>query len=126
MNLDWIWIAITIVSVLVIIKWVMKIYAAEDGDRKLSLNEFRKASAYLLFVWAFIYIIIKEANRAIPPDCGEHIFSETWMFFIITGLLTVLALESIFDTLKSLLELAIRFRTGKSNEQPKQDLPPAG
>lgn len=124
--MNWIWIVGIAVGVLVIIRWVIKIFALEDGDKKLNIIEFRKATAYLLFVWAFVYIIIKEANRAIPPDCGEHIFSETWIFFIITGLLTVLALENIFDTLKSLLELGIRFKTGKSNGHPKQDSPTAG
>lgn len=87
-------------------RWIVKIFAG--NDKKLDTDELKKATAYIIFVGAFIYMLIKEGQR---PAGTEHIFSETWLFFVISALLTVLALEKIFDTFSKLLELLIRLKT---------------
>jgi hypothetical protein len=89
------------------LRWLVRIFAGPD--KHLSLLEFKKLTAYVLFIGAFVYILWKEGNRPLNP--GEHIFSEVWIFFIISALLTVLSLEKIFDTFSKLLELAIKLRT---------------
>jgi uncharacterized membrane protein len=88
------------------LRWVMKIFAGEDG--KMDKHELKKVTAFLFFLWAAIYIIVKEANR---PASTEHIFSDIWIFFIISGLLTVLSLEKIFESLGKLIEAIVKLRT---------------
>jgi hypothetical protein len=97
------------------LRWVVKVFAGKDG--KIDVHELQKLTAYIVFVGAFIYILIKEGER--PPNT-EHIFSDVWLFFIISGLLTVLSLEKIFETLKSLIELAIKLRTKSIVEKDGQ------
>jgi len=94
------------------LRWLIKIFAG--SDRRLDLAELKKLTAYILFIGAFIYILWKEGTRPLNP--GEHIFSEVWIFFIISALLTVLSLEKIFDTFSKLLELAIKLRTKATYE----------
>ncbi|MGL6268058.1 MAG: hypothetical protein ACRC2O_09025, partial [Chitinophagaceae bacterium] len=43
------------------LRWVIKLFAGVD--KKLNLKEFKDFVAFVLFIWAFIYIIITEANR---------------------------------------------------------------
>lgn len=88
------------------LRWIMKIFAGEDG--KLDKHELKKVTAFLFFLWAAIYIIVKEANR---PASTEHIFSDIWIFFIISGLLTVLSLDRIFEVLTKLVEAIVKLRT---------------
>ncbi len=87
-------------------KWIVKIFAGKDG--RVDVQELQKITAYFLFVGAFVYILVKEGER---PYGTDHVFSEMWLFFVISALLTVLSLEKIFDTFKQLLELAIKLRT---------------
>jgi hypothetical protein len=91
------------------LRWIMKIFAGEDG--KIDKDELKKVTAFLFFLWAAIYIIVKEANRPLPEGSTEHIFSETWIFFVFSGLLTVLSLEKIFDSLSKLIEVIIKLRS---------------
>jgi len=94
------------------LRWVMKVFAGEDG--RMDKHELKKVTAFLFFLWAAIYVIIKEANR---PSQTEHIFSEMWIFFIFSGLLTVLAMDKIFDTLTRLVEAIAKLRTMKIEKQ---------
>ncbi len=88
------------------LRWVMKVFAGEDG--KIDKHELKKVTSFLFFLWAAIYIIVKEANR---PSQTDHIFSELWIFFVFSGLLTVLAMEKIFDTLTKLIEAIAKLRS---------------
>jgi hypothetical protein len=97
-------------------KWLIKLFAG--SDKILDKEEFKKLSAYLIFTGAFIYVLIKEANR---PVSTEHIFSEIWLFFIISGLLTTLSLDKIFVMFKGLLELLIQLRTGNFKKPKEND-----
>ena len=100
------------------LRWIMKIFSGEDGKPKMNADELKKVTAFLFFLWAAIYIIVKEANR---PTATEHIFSETWIFFVFSGLLTVLSLEKIFDSLSRLIEAIGKLRsikTTKDEEAP--------
>jgi len=95
------------------LRWIMKIFAGDDG--KMDKHELKKVTAFLFFLWAAIYIIVKEANR---PSQTDHIFSEMWIFFVFSGLLTVLAMEKIFDTLTKLIEAIVKLRSyAKPNTQ---------
>lgn len=93
------------------LRWVIKLFAGTD--KKLNLKEFKDFTAFVLFIWAFIYILLTEANR---PASSEHVFSETWIFFIITALLSVLAKNEIFESFSRALELLIKLRTKVSYE----------
>ena len=64
--------------------------------------------AFFFFLWAAIYIIVKEANR---PSGTEHIFSEIWIFFTMSGLITVLSLDKAIDALTKLIEAIVKLRT---------------
>jgi len=90
------------------LRWIMKIFSGEDGKPKMNAEELKKVTAFLFFLWAAIYIIVKEANR---PSQTDHIFSELWIFFVFSGLLTVLAMERIFDTLTKLIEAIAKLRS---------------
>lgn len=102
------------------LRWVIKIFAGKDG--KLDRDELKKVTAYFLFIWAFVYVILKEGNR---PSNVDHIFSETWVFFIISALLTVLAMDKVFDNLARIIELFIKLKSKVPNET-KTDSPLAG
>lgn len=93
------------------LRWVIKLFAGTD--KKLNLKEFKDFIAFALFIWAFIYILLTEANR---PASSEHVFSEMWIFFIITALLSVLAKNEIFESFSRALELLIKLRTKVSYE----------
>lgn len=93
------------------LRWVIKLFAG--ADKKLNLKEFKDFIAFVLFIWAFIYILLTEANR---PASSEHVFSEMWIFFIITALLSVLAKNEIFESFSRVLELLIKLRTKVSYE----------
>jgi hypothetical protein len=93
------------------LRWVVKLFAG--NDKKLNLKEFKDFIAFILFIWAFIYILLTEANR---PASSEHVFSEVWIFFIITALLSVLAKNEIFESFSRALELLIKLRTKVSYE----------
>lgn len=93
------------------LRWVIKLFAGTD--KKLNLKEFKDFIAFVLFIWTFIYILLTEANR---PASSEHVFSETWIFFIITALLSVLAKNEIFESFSRALELLIKLRTKVSYE----------
>jgi len=88
------------------LRWVVKVFAGEDG--RLDNHELKKVTAFLFFLWAAIYIIVKEANR---PSGTEHIFSDVWIFFTMSGLLTVLSLDRIFEVLTKLVEAIVKLRT---------------
>ena len=93
------------------LRWIVRIFAGKDG--KLDNDELKKATAYLLFVGAFVYVLLKEGSR---PANTDHVFSETWVFFIISALLTVLAMDKVLDNFARLLELLIKLRTKIPNE----------
>jgi len=93
------------------LRWVARLFAGKD--KILNLKEFKDFVAFGLFIWAFIYILLTEARR---PVSSEHVFSEIWVFFIITALLSVLAKNEIFDSFSRALELLIKLRTKVSYE----------
>lgn len=121
---DWILKAVGIILAFFSFRWLTKLFGGKNG---LDIEEFKKLAALLLFVWAFIYVLIKEANRPIGTD---HLFSEFWVFFILSALLTVLHLDGVLDKMSTLLELMVRLRSKSSvveienkNDQPKSDQP---
>lgn len=75
-------------------RWLKKIFSGKDG--KLDPEELKKLTAFALFIWAFIYVLVKEGNR--PTDAAP-IYSEFWVFFIISALLTVLHVEGVMEML---------------------------
>lgn len=90
------------------LRWVLRIFAGED--RKLSLQEFIKFAAFCFFIWAAVYIIMKEANRP-RPESADHIFSELWIFFTMSGLISVLSLDKAIDAFTRMIEAIVRLRT---------------
>jgi len=105
-NGDFIFKAIGALFAFLSLRWIMKIFAGEDG--KLDKQELIKVTAFLFFLWAAIYIIVKEANR---PIGSEHIFSEIWIFFTMSGLLTVLSMDKAIDAFTRLIEAIVKLRT---------------
>lgn len=95
-------------------RWIVKVFAGEDG--KLDKHELKKVTAFLFFLWASAFMIIKEAGR---PSGTEHIFSEIWIFFVLSGLLTVLSLDKIFDSMSKLIEAMAKLRAPKTSNEEK-------
>jgi len=91
------------------LRWLIRLFAG--SDHKLSLKEFRDLVAFVLFIWAFVKIILTEANRPMPANTSDHVFSDLWLFFIISALLSVLAKTEIFDVFNKSIELLIKLRT---------------
>jgi len=100
------------------LRWIVRIFAGKDG--RLDREELKKVTAYLLFIGAFVYVLLKEGSR---PANTNHVFSETWVFFIISALLTVLAMDKVLDNFARLLELLIRLRTKIPNETKSDNNP---
>jgi len=84
-----------------------RIYARSDGRRGMSLPEFQKMAAFILFYGAIIYMIYKEGNR----ERVEHIYGDLWMAFMITGLFSALHMDDILVKMTSLIDAIIRLRT---------------
>jgi len=103
---EWIFKVVGALMAFLSLRWIMKIFAGEDG--KMDKHELKKVTAFLFFLWAAIYIIVKEANR---PSETAHIFSDVWIFFTMSGLLTVLSLDRIFEVLTKLVEAIVKLRT---------------
>lgn len=74
------------------LRWLVRIFSGKDG--RLNPDELKKLTAFALFIWAFIYVLVKEGNR---PSGTAPIYSEFWVFFIISALLTVLHIEGVMD-----------------------------
>jgi uncharacterized membrane protein len=64
-----------------------------------------------------VYIILKEANR----EREAHLFSEIWIFFILSGLLTSLSLDRIFKALTELFQAMGRSRLAKPEEKEQKE-----
>jgi len=94
---DFILKVIGIIGLILSFRWLKGIYAGKDGE--LNTAELGRLIALPLFIWAFIYILIKEGNR---PPSTDHIYNDTWLFFIITALLTVLHLTEVLDKMIAL------------------------
>mgnify|MGYP003488568155 CR=1 FL=1 len=95
-------------------KWLIKLFGGKNG---LDVEEFKKLAALILFVWAFIYVLIKEANRPVGTD---HLFSEMWVFFILSALLTVLHLDGVLDKMSTLLQLMVQLRSKRIENETQQ------
>lgn len=103
---------IAIVGAIVSFRWIVKIFAGNDG--KFSVIEFGKMAGIIFFLWAAVYIIIKEANR--PSE--YHLFSEWHLAIIFGGLLSVLHLESALDRIIYLMRAILDLKTKKvTNDQ---------
>jgi hypothetical protein len=95
--------------------YIIKVYAGED--KKLDKKEFKEFAAFGFFLWAAVYIILKEANR----EREAHLFSEIWIFFILSGLLTSLSLDRIFKALTELFQAMGRSRLAKPEEKEQKE-----
>lgn len=87
-------------------KWILKIFAGQDG--KLNVQELKNATAYFFFLGASGYMIYMESVR---PVNSEHIYSDIWLFFVLGALLYVLGMDKFFAILQDLLKLAIQLRS---------------
>lgn len=97
-----------LLAVALIFLGLRRLFSQSDGKRGFSLMDFQKLTAYGLFVWAFVYILVAERNRT---EGTPHIFDSIWLAFIITGLFTVLHMDHILDKMGKLLELLIQLRS---------------
>jgi hypothetical protein len=96
-----------ILGAVVIFFGLKKVFSQADGKRGFSVTDLQKATTYILFVWAFVYMIVAERGR----DHEWHIFDDLWMAFVITGLFSALALDKILENMSRLIELIIQLRT---------------
>jgi len=87
-----------------------KVFSQSDGKPGFSHHDFKTMFAFALFVWAFIYVMVKEGSRS-----HEYpLYSDTLMAFIITGLFSVLHMDKVLLIFKDLLTLLIQLRTKTS------------
>ena len=87
------------ISTILFLRWIIRIHAGSDG--KLDKAELDKLSAFILFLGSYVYMIYKEANR--PPDT-EHIFSDIWLLFVMSGILTVLSLDKVLEIMLKFMD----------------------
>lgn len=109
---DWILKAIGFLVAIFSFRWLIKIFSTSDGKPGLSLHDFLKLAAFLLFYVGIIAIFCIEATRTTE----YHKFDALWMAFVITGLFSVLHMDDLLDKMKQLLELMIRLRMGEKNK----------
>lgn len=88
-------------------RWFFRLLGMSDGKAGFSHKDFKNFISLAFFLWAAIYIIVKEANR---PSNSEHIFSDMWLAFVFCGLLYVLSMEYVFDKFADILKLLIDLR----------------
>lgn len=110
--------AIALVASIFVIKKVANIFKGEDG--KFSQKEFGKFIGFWWFLAAASYVVLKEGGR--PANTG-HIFSETWLFLIFSGLLTVLHLEAVVQMVLKFMEMLWRLKskTPPPAENPEEE-----
>lgn len=104
---NWIITIISAVLAFFTFRWLYKLLSLSDGKEGFSFKDFKNLLSLVFFLWASIYIIVKEANR---PQNSEHIFSEMWLAFVFCGLLYVLSMEYVFDKFAEILKLLIDLR----------------
>ncbi len=103
----WLIIVLTSIVGFFSLRWLFKILSMSDGKDGFSFRDFKNIISLVFFLWASVYIIVKEANR---PQNTEHIFSEFWLAFVFCGLLYVLSMEYVFDKFAEVLKLLIDLR----------------
>lgn len=111
-NTNWLLIIIGAIVTFFSFRWFFKILGMSDGKDGFSFRDFKNIISLAFFLWAAVYIIVKEANR---PQNSEHIFSEFWLAFVFCGLLYVLSMEYVFDKFAELLKLLIELRVKRSS-----------
>lgn len=104
---NWILIILGAILAFFSFRWLYRILSASDGKEGFSFKDFKNLLSLSFFLWASVYIIVKEANR---PQNTEHIFSEMWLAFVFCGLLYVLSMEFVFDKFAEILKLLIDLR----------------
>ena len=110
-------VAIGAVMAFLSFRWLKKLFSSSDGKEGFSLQDFKSLVSLAFFLWAAIYIIVKEANR---PSNSEHIFSEMWLAFVFCGLLYVLSMEVVFDKFAAVIKLLIDLRTARKIKNDEQ------
>lgn len=109
---NWIWIVVGAILAFFSFRWLFRLLGMSDGQKGFSFKDFKNLISLGFFLWASVYIIVKEANR---PENSEHIFSEFWLAFVFCGLLYVLSMEYVFDKFGEILKLLIELRVKKSS-----------
>lgn len=104
---NWILIILSAIFAFFTLRWLLKLFGMSDGKAGFSFRDFKNLLSLSFFLWASIFIIVKEANR---PANSEHIFSEMWLAFVFCGLLYVLSMEFVFDKFAEILKLLIDLR----------------
>jgi len=79
----------------------------KGSDKKFSVSEFGKFIGFFVFTGLGIHMILKEGTR----EHEWHYYSETYIFFIISAMLTVLHLDAALDKFVKILELALKLRS---------------
>lgn len=87
-------------------RWFFRLLGMSDGKAGFGYKDFKNLISLVFFLWAAIFIIVKEANR----DRVEHLFSDMWLAFVFAGLLYVLSMEYVFDKFADILKLLIDLR----------------
>jgi predicted Co/Zn/Cd cation transporter (cation efflux family) len=95
-----------ILGAVLIFLGLRKVFSQSDGKKGFSHFDFKTLFAFGLFVWAFIYVMVKEGNRTHEYS----LYSDTLMAFIITGLFSVLHMERIITIFKDILQLLIQLK----------------
>lgn len=87
-------------------RWVVRVFAGKDG--KLTLLEFLKLAAFIIFTSAFGWILYAEGTR-------QHewaFFSEWYVAIVVGALLFVLHLEKSLVIIGGIIDSLVRLKTG--------------
>ena len=86
---DWTDIALKVIGVILTIitfRWLKNIFSGSDGKKGFSQQDLLKMTAFILFTWASVYLIVVEAHR---EDLSHQVYGEVYLFLVFGGLLFV-------------------------------------
>jgi len=119
---DYILAAVGGIATFFTLKWIKNIFAGQDG--KLNVHELKMMTSFLFFIAASIYMLHTEGTRPINSD---HVFSDTWLFFVVGALLYVLGMDKFFVIIENFLKLLIQLRSKtplKEENKPSENETP--
>lgn len=102
-------------------RWVVKIFAGDDG--KLNLSEFKKMAAFMIFSGLAIWMVIKEGTR---QDLSHEVYGMGYLAIIFGSLLTVLHLDSALDKITKMIEALAKLRRPGVSQEIKEEVQPTG
>lgn len=96
-------------AMVISLRWILRVFAGDDGKKGLSTYEFLKFAGFLFFVFWGSWIIYKEGERT---DLSHEVYGAVYLSIVFGGLLTVLHLDAALDKITKMIEAIAKLRRG--------------